>query len=135
MPRRVPCVPLLCPAFRSVCGKITISNNINITVTLLLTGHVSGVSVWRCCHDARVFTDCVTAVDIALTDTASGTADKRRTKYFLGRKRGGVKYFLGKRGGSASLVDRGAPQLTKDLHASRRDTEEAANKRVKYFLG
>ena len=95
---------------------------------------LTGVSVWRCCHDPRAFADCTAAVDNTLE------ADKRKTKYFLGKKRG-VKYFLGKR----SFVDRGnyaalqpiydRQQLAQEYAFKRPQHSGAVDKRVKYFLG
>jgi len=77
-----------------------------------------GVSMWRCCHDPRVFDDCAAAVD---------SADKRGTKYFLGKKRG-VKYFLGKRSFGG---DRGGYAALQPSNSQN----GAVDKRIKYFLG
>jgi len=97
---------------------------------------LTGVSVWRCCHDPRVLEDCADAVDSALEDS-DNEVEKRRTKYFLGKKRG-VKYFLGKRdsGNYAPLppfFDR--QHLAQELAFRRSQHSGVPEKRVKYFLG
>jgi len=89
---------------------------------------LSGVSIWRCCHDPRVFEDCTAAVDSQL-EASDSAAEKRRTKYFLGKKRA-VKYFLGRRS-SDNYFDR---QHLAEALAMRRQRAQP-DKRVKYFLG
>ena len=94
----------------------------------LCPGAIVGVSVWRCCHDPRTFEACTSAVDNMLDDR-----DKRKTNYFLGKKRS-VKYFLGKRSfGNDGNYDR--QQVAQELAYGRQQHVSRPDKRVKYFLG
>jgi len=103
-----------------VCSSV---DNPSVAETCsLCPAALPGVSVWRCCHDPRAFDSCAAAVDQAVADQEdSGGVDKRRTKFFLGKK-SGTKFFLGRRslGDATGNYDR---------------SQAAADKRVKYFLG
>jgi len=103
---------------------------------VLCPAALSGVSMWRCCHDPRAFQDCTAA----LGDSPLDAPDKRKTKFFIGKKRA-TKFFLGKR----SFGDRGnyasmqpfydRSHLSQEFAFRRPQHSGTLDKRVKFFLG